>query len=152
MQERFSRHLLIAFVLSLTLYVVGYWFIESRRVAESPWVVRFATNSASITQIQISQESMGLGPVSIHFGQTNRTAPPSWQMIEFNTPRPVPFEIPFGECVFQDTTFLPGTVVLKLNDLEIQMLPRALSVGTNELPWDTATIVVPDAEKPHKKP
>jgi len=145
-RDRLSRHLLIAFVLALGLYVFGYWFIESRRVVHTPWQVGFQTHSEEHIELEVWQESLDLGPVTIRL-KTPATNPPSArQEIRFDTPRPVPFDVPGGQCLFQDTTFLPGTVVLEISGIKIQMLPRVLTIGTNEFPWqkDSTIIVAPD--------
>jgi len=47
----------------------------------------------------------------------------------------VPYEVPFGTCVFMDTTFLPGTVTLRLYGHEIELLPRVLVIDQQEHPW-----------------
>jgi hypothetical protein len=147
--DRLSRHLLIAFLLSLALYVAGYWFIEGRRVADTPWVVEFQSGSEGQAEIEIRQDSLGRGPVRIRIETTNIIPAVARQEVIFNTPRPVPFAVPLGQCIFQDTTFLPGTVVLEISGVTIQMLPRALTIGTNEFTWTTnSLIVVPPAGRP----
>jgi len=53
----------------------------------------------------------------------------------FREPRPVPYSVPFGKCVFMDTTFLPGTVTFQLFGHEIELLPRVLIIDHAEHPW-----------------
>ena len=144
-QERFSRHLLVAFSLSLALYVFGYWFIESRRVVDTPWQVTFTTNGTRLVTVTLEQLSQKLGPVTVQFAETNQNAGHGAQTIRFDTPRPVPFPVPGGQCIFQDTTFLPGTVVLAFGTTKIQMIPRALSIGTNEIRWESGKRVTVEA-------
>jgi hypothetical protein len=141
-QDRLTRHLLVALVLSLAIYAAGYWFIESRRVAESPWMVSFQAGTNGCAEIIVRQESLGLGPVTICIETTN--LPPETRREEwvFRTPRPVPFPVPLGQCVFQDATFLPGTVALEIAGVPIQMLPRALTVGTKEYSWSSNLCVL----------
>jgi hypothetical protein len=148
-EDRFSRHVLKAFLLSLALYVVGYWFIEHRRVANSPWVVSFPTNQPSPSEIRIEQKTLGLGPVTVRLTSTVTNVPALWERLTFKEARPVPFDVPGGRCIFQDTTFYPGTVVLELGGTTVQMLPRALTVGTNEFPWQAGSIVEVRADGPH---
>jgi len=140
-QERFSRHLLIAFGLSLALYVFGYWFIESQRVSDSPWQVSFKTNVTGIVELTVQQESKHLGPVIIEFPGTTSAGSNNPITIRFDAPRPVPFPVPGGQCVFQDTTFLPGTVVLEFGSNTIQMIPRGLTIGTNEFAWEIDKVI-----------
>lgn len=140
--DRLSRHLLIAFLLSLALYVAGYWFIEGRRVVDTPWVVEFQTGREGHAEIEVRQDSLGRGPVRIRIVSTNVGPAGAPQAVVFNTPKPVPFPVPLGQCIFQDTTFLPGTVVLEISGVQIQMLPRALTIGTNEFSWTTNGLIV----------
>ena len=147
-RERFSRHLLAAFLLSVILYAGLYWFIEKRRVTHGPWIVSFATNTTGIVEVQVRQESHNLGPVTIRFAEL--TDSNSWSKIAFETPKPVPFDVPGGKCVFQDTTFFPGTVVLEFGPTTIQMIQRVLNVGvlnvgTNEFPWRAGMVIAIDA-------
>jgi len=135
-QKGFSRHILTAFALSVVLYGVGYWFIESRRVANTPWIVRFdITESGQVTQIQIRQDSLALGPTTIRFDALPSGTSNAIEELVFNNPRPVPFDVPGGRCVFLDTTFLPGTVVLEFGTNSVQLLPRTMTVGHDEIPW-----------------
>jgi hypothetical protein len=134
-RDRLSHHLLIAFLMALVLYVAGFWFIESRRVAESPWVVGFQTNADGQVVIDIRQKSLGLGPVEIRIETTRSGGAVARQEVVFDTPRPVPFAVPEGQCIFQDATFLPGTVALEIAGVAIQLIPRALTIGTNEFAW-----------------
>jgi hypothetical protein len=54
--------------------------------------------------------------------------------------------VPFGKCVFLDTTFLPGTVVLDLFGHEVQLLPRVLTIDHVEHAWHSGgRFVVPTA-------
>jgi hypothetical protein len=153
-RDRLSRHLLIAFLLSLALYVVGYWFIEGRRVAHTPWVVIFQSNTNGDVEIEIREETLGIGPTKIHITSTNSAPAIARQQIVFDTPKPVPFPVPGGECIFQDTTFLPGTVVLDVIGVKIQLLPRVLTVESNEFAWKTNGVlmvspgIVPDWFEP----
>jgi len=64
---------------------------------------------------------------------TNHT-PPITTLL-FAQPQPVPYEVPFGKCVFMDTTFLPGTVTFELFGHEIELLPRALIIDRQEHSW-----------------
>ena len=67
----------------------------------------------------------------------------------------MPYEVPFGNCVFMDTTFLPGTITFQLFGHEIELLPRVLVIDRQEHPWrpDTA-IALPrqPAAPPQGKP
>ena len=143
-RERFLRHVLAAFLLSAVLYAGLYWFIESRRVAHGPWIVSFATNTIGVVGVQIRQESHDLGPVTIRFAAAQPSGSNSLSKIAFDSPKPVPFDVPGGQCVFQDTTFLPGTVVLKFGSTTVQMVQRVLNIGTNEFSWRAGMVIAVD--------
>jgi hypothetical protein len=143
--DRLSRHLLVAFALAVILYVTGYWLIESRRILHTPWQVRFTaephTHSLLLT---VAQQSLKLGPTQIRipFSATNTLPAPA--EFCFDQIRPVPFPVPGGQCVFQDATFMPGTVALEIAGVPVQLLPRILTVGTNEHSWvQTYPVEVP---------
>jgi hypothetical protein len=53
----------------------------------------------------------------------------------FGQPKPVPYEVPLGSCIFMDTTFLPGTVTFQLFGHEIELLPRVLVIDRQEHTW-----------------
>lgn len=55
--------------------------------------------------------------------------------LRFDQPRPVPYDLPLGKCVFMDTTFLPGAVTFRLFGHEIELLPRVLIIDQQDLPW-----------------
>jgi hypothetical protein len=148
-RDHLTYHLGIAFLLALALYVAGFWFIESRRVAESPWVVGFQTAADGQIVIDVRQASLELGPVEICIDTTNKIGAVARQEMVFNTPKPVPFAVPGGRCVFQDATFLPGTIALEISGVAIQFLPRAFTIGTNEYAWTTnRCVLVPLGSSP----
>ncbi len=61
--------------------------------------------------------------------------------LTFGQLQQVPYEVPFGKCIFLDTTSLPGTVVLDLFGHEIELLPRALIIDRQERPWRSDTTI-----------
>lgn len=134
-QDSLGRHLLIGFGLGLTLYIAVFWLIESRRTAHTPWNILFETTTNGQLRLEISQQSLGLGPVTVQFAGPLTNPPPGRAQLMFQSPKPVPRALPAGECVFEDLTFLPGTVALRIADIGIQILPRTLTIGTNEFGW-----------------
>jgi hypothetical protein len=140
-RDRLSRHLLAGFLLALFLYIAAFWLIESRRTAKAPWTVSFEANPAGQAQLQISQGTSGLGPVEIRFTVPPTNPPLRRREVVFRDPKPVPFDLPMGRCKFQDLTFLPGTVAINVCGTDIQLLPRMLTVGTNEFEWSATHVV-----------
>ncbi len=126
------KHFIFAFIIALIVYVTFYSGIEYRRTRNGPWRVAF-TNEAAVPTLIINEPKLGIANLKINFPQSS--ASPAGATLSFAQPQPVPFAVPFGECVFEDTTFQPGTIVFKLFGHEIQLLPRVLTIDKKEYPW-----------------
>jgi hypothetical protein len=131
------KHIGPVFLVALILYVVAYSGIEHRRTRKGPWVVTFTTNGDNEASLIIDQSVLGLSNVFIVFSGTRPPTNVSGAVLRFDQPRPVPYDVPFGRCLFMDTTFLPGTIVLNMFGHEIQLIPRVLTVDRKEYPWPT---------------
>jgi hypothetical protein len=131
------KHFVFAFLIALALYVVAYSFIENRRTRKGPWQVTFAKLPGTQPTLTINQPSLNLSNVVIAF--PGATSAPTNQSMEFRVPKEVPFAVPFGTCIFEDTTFLPGTIVFKLFDHKIQLIPRVLTVDGKEYAWKSGS-------------
>ena len=130
----------VVFVVALVLYVVAYSGIEHRRTRQGPWVVTFTANISHEASLIIAQPALGLSNVFVVFNDTRLPTNFSGTVLRFDQPRPVPCEVPFGQCLFMDTTFLPGTIVFSMFGHEIQLIPRVLTVDRKEYPWPTNRI------------
>ena len=121
--EGLAKPVLVAFLLALAGYSVFYAAIEHRRTRQGPWRVTFARNAVGAPAIRIDQPRLGITNVEVGFAGA---VPPATNLpftLVFDQPKPVPYAVPFGKCVFMDTTFLPGTVTLQLFGHEIELLP-----------------------------
>jgi hypothetical protein len=127
------KHFLWAFIIALILYVVAYNFIEYRRTRNGPWVVRFTQENAGPPTVTINEPKLNIANVRITF--PTKSATPTNATWLFSKPKQVPFTVPFGSCIFEDTTFQPGTVVFNLFGHEIQLIPRVLTIDSKEYPW-----------------
>lgn len=147
----------LAFVGALAFYLLSYFVIEHWRPRKGPWEVTFARKGGRAA-VTINQHRLGITNVQVSFGQhPNDTAPsfsasdppspvpesmtPLNETIVFSQARKVPFELPFGRCVFLDTTVLPGTVTMQLFGHEIELLPRVLVIDHREHPWQSGRTV-----------
>jgi hypothetical protein len=123
--------------------LVGYWLayhaIEHRRNRKGPWSVTFASGPAGAPSIAINQPALRLTNVEISFMDRADFATNSSATLSFSQPREVPYDVPFGKCIFMDTTFLPGTVTFQLLGHEIELLPRTLIIDHSEYPWHSNT-------------
>ena len=164
-----AKHFILAFVLALVCYAAFYLAIEHRRTRKGPWHVAFTDSATGAPLIVINQPSLGITNVQISFPgqsvpakeavgavaseQSGRSSPRTSHQslsttLDFAKPQPVPYEVPFGKCVFMDTTFLPGSVTFRLFDHEIELLPRVLIIDHREHPWRAhATIALQPAQE-----
>jgi hypothetical protein len=133
-----AKHFILAFVMALIIYIIAYNAIENRRTRNGPWEVTFA-NRDGVPALIISEPRLHISNVAITFpGQscnvTNLT-------VRFDPPQPVPFALPFGQCIFMDTTFQPGTLVFIEFGHAIQLLPRVLTLDKQDYAWQSGGII-----------
>jgi hypothetical protein len=143
------KHFIIAFAVALLGYIAVYHFIENRRTRKGPWQVTFTNNPTGTAAIVINQPTLGISNVQFQFPGESVTKVQSpianYQSVTnhflFSQPRPVPYDVPFGKCVFMDTTFQPGTLTFQLFGHEIELLPRVLVLDQQEHAWQSGQII-----------
>lgn len=134
------RHFAIAFAIAAVFYIAGFGWIEHRRVFKGPWIITFATDGACQPSLMISEPKLKI---------SQKIAFPGRKIAPSNLFRVEQFDeavtnLPFGEMIFQDPTFLPGTATLRLFGHEIELLPRVLIVDKKEIFWRAGrTVEVP---------
>lgn len=136
-----AKPLVVTAILALIVYAVSYAGIEHRRTRKGPWRVTFSHDAAGAPALLINQPALGITNVQITFPEAGPTTNTQAITLAFAEPRPTPYNIPFGRCLFMDTTFLPGTIVLDLCGHEIQLIPRVLTVDRQEQPWRSEAII-----------
>jgi len=129
------KHFIMAFVLAVICYAFFYKNIEHRRTRKGPWKVAFAKSPEGWPQLVIDQPKLAITNVEINFPEQVAGSADKLDTILFNQPQAVPYDVPFGKCVFMDTTFLPGTVTFMIYGHEIELLPRVLMIDHQERPW-----------------
>jgi hypothetical protein len=134
-----AKHFIFAFLIAIVLYVVFYTAIEHRRTRNGPWQATFASDGTNAPTIVINQPKLKIANVKLVF--PDNKAPATNAMVVFDPPRPVPFNLPFGQCIFLDTTFQPGTVVFNIYGHEIQLIPRVLTIDKKEYPWQSESTI-----------
>jgi hypothetical protein len=137
--EGARKHFLLAFLFALILYAIFYAGIEHLRTRKGAWEVRFGITTDHAPSIAIDQKSLAICNVQITF--PGQAALSTNVITIFNQPRPVPYDVPFGQCIFMDTTFLPGTVTFRLFGHEIELLPRVLIIDHEEHPWKSGNTI-----------
>jgi len=133
------KHFALAFLIAILVYFVAYTFIEQRRNRKGPWQVTFTTQPFAGPSIMIDQPALHLTNVAIHFAGNGVPGTNTSSTLIFDQPRPVPYDVPYGKCLFMDTTFLPGTLTLQFFGHEIELLPRVLIIDHREYPWQSNT-------------
>src|SRR5579864_4511987 len=136
------RHILVPFAIAVLVYIVFYAVIEHRRTFKGPWRVTFTSDASHQATLLIDQHAVGITNVGIVFKDQKLATNFSDTVLTFEQPKPVPFEVPFGKCIFMDTTFLPGTLVLDAFGHEVQLLPRTLLIDRKEQGWHSNTTLL----------
>lgn len=131
----------MAFALAAAGYVTLFHLIEHRRPKYGPWVVRFDTQTNGAVRLLIDQPKLGITNVELRMTLRNHPATNYSQIVRFDKARQVPFDVPFGQCIFLETTFLPGTVTLRMEGHEIELLPKALVVDRLRYAWEANKVV-----------
>ena len=133
-KENPLKYFLVAFLIAIGIYLVSYQFIEHRRNRKGPWQVTFTNNVSGDPQVVINQPFIPIKNVRMTFRGVSMPANNGATLL-FDQPKPVPYEVPFGTCVFMDTTFLPGTATFRFFGHEIELLPRVLIIDHEEHKW-----------------
>ncbi len=147
------KHFIIAFLLAGACYALFYPTIEHRRTRKGPWDVKFTNTSEGFPMLLVNQPKLSITNVQITFPEQPSLPAASQTNLVFSQPRPVPYPVPLGSCVFMDTTFLPGTLTFQLLGHEIELLPRVLIIDRQEHPWQSDSTIPlhpqPKAAAPH---
>jgi len=129
------KHFILAFFLALICYAFFYYSIEHRRIRKGPWEITFTNDFSGNPSLIINEPELAITNAQITFTNQKVTNAFSPATLLFNEARTVPYDVPFGSCVFMDTTFLPGTVTLHSFNHEIELRPRDLVIDRQEHPW-----------------
>jgi len=119
-----------ALLIAVALYAVSFGWIQHRRTFKGPWEVTFQSDGAGRPSIVIRQPVLAITETLAFTGAT--VAPNMEVMERFSD---ATNQTPFGQMVFQDPTFLPGTLTMELFGHEVEALPRVLIVDKKEVAW-----------------
>jgi len=138
--EGVIKHVAIAFAIAVVLYIVSFGWIEHRRTFKGPWQITFATDAAGRPSLMVSQPFL---KISEKLDFPGRKIEPV-NMLKAEHYEEAVTTLPFGEMLFQDPTFLPGTLTMRQFGHEIELLPRVLIIDKKEIPWRNGeTVKVP---------
>ncbi len=136
--ERLPKILLIAFVFALVIYLPTFGLMQSCRTSKGPWHVQFSTDTAGTPALLIEHPRLNVSQKLIFpdqkISQTNLAQP-------FVFDDPTKTNAPFGDIVFEDLTFLPGTVTFNFFGHEVELLPRVLIIDKQEHPWKSGEAI-----------
>lgn len=136
------RHFIIPFLLAAALYVLTFSCIERRRHVHGPWQVTFTRDSGGMPMLSVNQPYLKIQNVRIVFPNVRVEQPGGPQTLHFEQPpAPPPFPAPFGQVIFLDTSFLPGSVTFRLYGHEVELLPRVMVVDQREIAWKSGSIL-----------
>jgi hypothetical protein len=149
----------VLFLIVLALYLAAFFGLEGLRRRNAPWEVTFTTNATGTAAVHIRQPNLNIRDFTLLFPEESPPPGPTGQRLRFAEPQTWPFAIPYGQCIFEDLTFLPGTVTLQVFGHEVELLPRTLIVDRREQSWTSGSPlslwatnkVPPKQEKPRKK-
>jgi hypothetical protein len=136
--ERLPKILLTGFVSALALYIAVFWVLQGCRTYKGPWRVIYLSDNSGTAGLLITQNKLKI---------SQRITFPNKKLRQNNAVRarlfddPTKTNAPFGQVVFQDLTFLPGTVTLNVFGHEIEMLPRVLIVDKQEHGWNSNEVI-----------
>ncbi|MFO1515189.1 MAG: hypothetical protein U1F83_20200 [Verrucomicrobiota bacterium] len=127
------KQIVAVFIFALFGYLAVFYWIENQRRKDGPWQVTF-TIVEGLPTLVVNQPKLQLTNISIAFVRASASTNLP-QTIAFEHGRPAPFDLPFGQCVFIDALYLPGTAACEIFGHEIQLMPRVLTIDRVERPW-----------------
>jgi len=143
------RFLAIPLVGAMVLYFGGYFGVEYLRHRKGSWTVEFITANDA-PAIRIAQPHLGISNVVVVLeGEPSATGFTNSAMT-FVDPRNTPYPVPHGRVIFEDLTFLPGTVTFDFHGHGVELIPRMLILNQRQLDWTSGvTLTLTPAEKTH---
>ena len=134
-----ARHGTVAFALAALLYVVAYRWIQYRREFRGPWVVTFQSDTNGTPSIIVSQPALNIADQKIIFADQKVADTNLSRAFRYDGPKT---NASFGEVVFQDPTFLPGTITFNFWGHGVELMPRTMVIDQKEVAWHSQTNLV----------
>lgn len=126
------RSVAITFVAAVVFYLLAYSWMSKRQTGKGPWMVDFATNSAGVPELIISQKSLGISNITVRFEGEQLAPTNTTGTVSFNTPQK---RTPFGRTIYDDLMFQPGSVALDCFGHVVEMIPSALGLDAQRIAW-----------------
>ena len=150
--EQFGRQVILVFLVTLAIYAGGFAAQQWWRGHRGPWEVTYMRAGAGRGALEIRQRTLGIERLRLLVADENGAFPTNETLVRFD--EPTIRQVPAGEVVFLDTTYLPGTVTMEISGQQIEILPRTLRIGREEIPWhpDREIDLTQLTNKPAAKP
>ena len=130
MQRRSIGRVVLLFLLTLLIYVLLWKGDTYLRTSSGPWELEFSAEGDGTPILMVGHQALGITNTVLRFeGETVSQEP---RTVRFTGPG---IDIPFGEVVFFDTTYLPGTVTLDLFGHVVEFMKRTLVIDYREHAW-----------------
>ena len=143
------KRVVLVFAGALVLYVAAYSVDRHFRLRNGPWEVTFTTETNGAPALIVAEPKLKIGDLKIVFAGEKSSATGLPQRVNIDAPAK---RLPFGECIFDDLMYLPGTATFNLFGHEIELLPRVLIINHQEHPWASGTTIqLSPADKPPPK-
>lgn len=137
----------LTFVAATIFYFAAYTWLTRKQTGKGPWEVTFTNDVAGVPELIIRQANLGVSNVHVRLlgeklSKTQQTA-----TVEFLKPQQA---VPFGQLLYDDLMFLPGTVTLDVFGHEVELLPRVLVLNRKPVPWasNSTNDLAPSAKLP----
>lgn len=134
--EGVLKHFFLAFCLALLCYVSFYSCDRHLRLRKGPWSLTFTNEDDGTPSLVINQHAVGITNVVVQFVGESVTLPPT--TVSFWGPG---VSVPFGEVIFFDTTYLPGTVTFDLYGHKVELLRRTMVINFKEHAWQSGEVI-----------
>ncbi len=128
------------FALALVVYFASFSWIQHQRDKKGAWQIVFSSDDSATPSISISEPGLNISYQKIVFADRKIEQTNFSERVVVNQPIA---KAPFGEIIFQDATFLPGTITFNFFGHEVELMPRAMVIDKEDRAWNsTANIVL----------
>jgi len=134
--EGILKHFGMAFGLAVLCYIAFYSCDGHLRSRKGPWELTFKSEADGTPNLVINQPVLGITNVTLRMEGEMAVQKP--ETVVFTGPGD---EVPFGEIIFFDTTYLPGTVTLDFFGHEVEIMGRTLILNFKEHPWQSGEVI-----------
>lgn len=133
-----KKQVIITALVVVGLYFLIFGLVQHTRDRKGPWQIVFRTDAQGEPSLSISQPFLGVTNAQVVFeGERVKLTNFSHTYV-YSEPIT---NIAFGRVLFQDLTFLPGTVTFDMFGHEVECFPRFLAINRKPLPWQSDSVV-----------